>query len=235
MRTTRVSPKWIALSSGDSQKELFEKHYEEFFKLLEHYVLVVLDSGDIYSARSRVIGYLIDMYSVSFLEEVAFILDELGVPVTDQDIVNIQNSVDTSAFILSNRERLSGILVTHEQNILDLVAKGHSREEIVEKYQKEMARLATSELHMGVEKASVQGAKLLEAISGTSLYKTWNCVGDAKTCHTCLAMNGVTVPVSHSFIGEYVEASIASMLSYVGGEITYAHPRCRCWVTYSTA
>ena len=121
MRTTRVSHKWIALSSGDSQKELFDRHYEEFFKLLEHYVLVVLDSGDIYTARSRVIGYLIDMYSVVFLEEVAFILDELGVPVTDKDIVNIQNSVDTSAFILSNRERLSGILVTHEQNILDLL------------------------------------------------------------------------------------------------------------------
>ncbi len=235
MRTSRISPKVLALSTGQSQKELFEKYYEEFFSLLENYVLVVLDSGDIYSARAKVIEFLIDMYSVSFLEEVAFILDELGVPVTNQDIINIQNSVDTSSFLLSNRERISSILVTHEQNIQELLTQGLTREEVIERYHSELTRLASSELHMGVEKASVQGAKLLEAITGTRLYKTWNCVGDSKTCPTCLAMNGVTVPVTHSFLGEGVEESIASQLSYVGGEITYAHPRCRCWVTYSTA
>lgn len=235
MRTSRISPKVLALSTGQSQKELFEKYYEEFFSLLENYVLVVLDSGDIYSARAKVIEFLIDMYSVSFLEEVAFILDELGVPVTNQDIINIQNSVDTSSFLLSNRERISSILVTHEQNIQELLTQGLTREEVIERYNSELTRLASSELHMGVEKASVQGAKLLEAITGTRLYKTWNCVGDSKTCPTCLAMNGVTVPVTHSFLGEDVEESIASQLSYVGGEITYAHPRCRCWVTYSTA
>lgn len=235
MRTFRISPKVLALSTGQSQKELFEKYYEEFFSLLENYVLVVLDSGDIYSARAKVIEFLIDMYSVSFLEEVAFILDELGVPVTNQDIINIQNSVDTSSFLLSNRERISSILVTHEQNIQELLTQGLTREEVIERYHSELTRLASSELHMGVEKASVQGAKLLEAITGTRLYKTWNCVGDSKTCPTCLAMNGVTAPVTHSFLGEDVEESIASQLSYVGGEITYAHPRCRCWVTYSTA
>lgn len=235
MRTSRISPKVLALSTGQSQKELFEKYYEEFFSLLENYVLVVLDSGDIYSARAKVIEFLIDMYFVSFLEEVAFILDELGVPVTNQDIINIQNSVDTSSFLLSNRERISSILVTHEQNIQELLTQGLTREEVIERYHSELTRLASSELHMGVEKASVQGAKLLEAITGTRLYKTWNCVGDSKTCPTCLAMNGVTVPVTHSFLGEGVEESIASQLSYVGGEITYAHPRCRCWVTYSTA
>lgn len=235
MRTSRISPKVLALNTGQSQKELFEKYYEEFFSLLENYVLVVLDSGDIYSARAKVIEFLIDMYSVSFLEEVAFILDELGVPVTNQDIINIQNSVDTSSFLLSNRERISSILVTHEQNIQELLTQGLTREEVIERYHSELTRLASSELHMGVEKASVQGAKLLEAITGTRLYKTWNCVGDSKTCPTCLAMNGVTVPVTHSFLGEDVEESIASQLSYVGGEITYAHPRCRCWVTYSTA
>ena len=235
MRTSRISPKVLALSTGQSQKELFEKYYEEFFSLLENYVLVVLDSGDIYSARAKVIEFLIDMYSVSFLEEVAFILDELGVPVTNQDIINIQNSVDTSSFLLSNRERISSILVTHEQNIQELLTQGLTREEVIERYHSELTRLASSELHMGVEKASVQGAKLLEAVTGTRLYKTWNCVGDSKTCPTCLAMNGVTVPVTHSFLGEDVEEFIASQLSYVGGEITYAHPRCRCWVTYSTA
>ena len=235
MRTSCISPKVLALSTGQSQKELFEKYYEEFFSLLENYVLVVLDSGDIYSARAKVIEFLIDMYSVSFLEEVAFILDELGVPVTNQDIINIQNSVDTSSFLLSNRERISSILVTHEQNIQELLTQGLTREEVIERYHSELTRLASSELHMGVEKASVQGAKLLEAITGTRLYKTWNCVGDSKTCPTCLAMNGVTVPVTHSFLGEDVEESIASQLSYVGGEITYAHPRCRCWVTYSKA
>lgn len=235
MRTSRISPKVLALSTGQSQKELFEKYYEEFFSLLENYVLVVLDSGDIYSARAKVIEFLIDMYSVSFLEEVAFILDELGVHVTNQDIINIQNSVDTSSFLLSNRERISSILVTHEQNIQELLTQGLTREEVIERYHSELTRLASSELQMGVEKASVQGAKLLEAITGTRLYKTWNCVGDSKTCPTCLAMNGVTVPVTHSFLGEDVEESIASQLSYVGGEITYAHPRCRCWVTYSTA
>ena len=204
MRTSRISPKVLALSTGQSQKELFEKYYEEFFSLLENYVLVVLDSGDIYSARAKVIEFLIDMYSVSFLEEVAFILDELGVPVTNQDIINIQNSVDTSSFLLSNRERISSILVTHEQNIQELLTQGLTREEVIERYHSELTRLASSELHMGVEKASVQGAKLLEAITGTRLYKTWNCVGDSKTCPTCLAMNGVTVPVTHSFLGEDV-------------------------------
>ena len=67
MRTSRISPKVLALSTGQSQKELFEKYYEEFFSLLENYVLVVLDSEDIYSSRAKVIEILIDMYSVSFL------------------------------------------------------------------------------------------------------------------------------------------------------------------------
>ena len=88
---------------------------------------------------------------------------------------------------------------------------------------------------MGIEKASVESAKLFEIITENSILKTWNCVGDSHTCPICLAMNGTTIPVTESFANVAPSVGIEEDFSYTGGDIVYAHPRCRCWVTYSKA
>ena len=88
---------------------------------------------------------------------------------------------------------------------------------------------------MLIEKASVESAKLFELVTDTKIEKTWNCVGDSRTCPICLAMNGLTIPVTESFSSVAPSVDIQEDLSYTGGDIVYAHPRCRCWVTYSKA
>ncbi len=110
-----------------------------------------------------------------------------------------------------------------------------SKEDILNTYWSNIDRLAISEVQMGIEKASVQSSKLFEDVTGVKLLKTWNAIGDDKTCPICRAMDGLTIPVTESFQAVAPSASISEELSYTGGDIVYAHPRCRCWVTYSEA
>ena len=105
----------------------------------------------------------------------------------------------------------------------------------MKEFSSNLERLALSEVQMGIEKASVESAKLFELVTEHSILKTWNCIGDSNTCPTCLAMNGLTIPVTESFSAVAPSVGIVEQLSYTGGDIVYAHPRCRCWVTYSKA
>lgn len=226
------------MASHSPKEDLFQKHYAEITALLEQFLTSVVNNGNYIDAETALIGYLVDMYSEVFLGEIDYILEVMGFNTTPADIIEIRNGVDTSAFMRSNRGRLREILDAHVWEIQALLEQQKdllSKEEIIELYKNKMERLALSETQMGIEKASVQSAKLFEEVTGDLINKTWNCVGDSRTCPTCLAMNGVTIPVTESFSAVAPSVDIVEQLSYTGGDIVYAHPRCRCWVTYSKA
>lgn len=226
------------MASHSPKEDLFQKHYAEISALLEQFLSSVVNNGNYIDAETALIGYIVDMYSEVFLGEVDYILEVMGFNTTPADIIEIRNGVDTSAFMRSNRGRLREILDAHVWEIQSLLEQKKdllTKEEIIELYKNKMERLALSETQMGIEKASVQSAKLFEEVTGDLINKTWNCVGDSRTCPTCLAMNGVTIPVTESFSAVAPSVDIVEQLSYTGGDIVYAHPRCRCWVTYSKA
>lgn len=226
------------MASHSPKEDLFQKHYAEITALLEQFLTSVVNNGNYIDAETALIGYLVDMYSEVFLGEIDYILEVMGFNTTPADIIEIRNGVDTSAFMRSNRGRLREILDAHVWEIQALLEQQKdllTKEEIIELYKNKMERLALSETQMGIEKASVQSAKLFEEVTGDLINKTWNCIGDERTCPTCLAMNGVTIPVTESFSAVAPSVDIVEQLSYTGGDIVYAHPRCRCWVTYSKA
>ena len=178
------------------------------------------------------------MYSSVFLDEIDYILDALGVDLAPEEIIEIRNGVNTSAFARSNYGRLKEILDAHAKDLRDKMIDSVdtiSFDDIVKEFSSNLERLALSEVQMGIEKASVESAKLFELVTDNSILKTWNSIGDERTCPTCLAMDGVTIPVTESFSAVAPSVGIVEQLSYTGGDIVYAHPRCRCWVTYSKA
>lgn len=226
------------MASHNPRDDVFEKHYDEIAQLLDAFVISVVNMGDYISAEDALIGYLIDMYSEVFLGEIDYILDSLGVDLSPEEEIEIRNGVNTSAFARSNQGRIREILEAHAEDLRSRIIDSTetvNKEELIRDFQSNLTRIAMSEAQMAIEKASVESAKLFEIVTDGKILKTWNCVGDSKTCQTCLAMNGVTIPVDESFSNVAPSANIEEQLSYTGGDIVYAHPRCRCWVTYSKA
>lgn len=218
--------------------DLFKKHYNEIYGLLEEYISSVVNMGDYVSVEELLIGYLIDTYSQVFVGEIDYILDSLGIDMTPQETIEVRNGVNTTDYVRSNYRRLKEIFNAHA---IDLRSKVLDSDETVniqsllDEFKHKIDRIAMSEIQMLIEKASVESAKLFELVTETKIEKTWNCVGDSKTCPICLAMNGLTIPVTESFSSVAPSVDIQEDLSYTGGDIVYAHPRCRCWVTYSKA
>ena len=194
--------------------------------------------GDYLSAEEALIDYLIDTYSEVFLGEIDYILDSLGVDMTPQETIEVRNGVNTTNYARSNYTRLKEIFEAHAQDLRAKVIDSTETvniDDLLSDFRHKLDRIAMSEVQMLIEKASVESAKLFEIVTENSILKTWNCVGDSKTCPTCLAMNGTTIPVTESFSNVAPSVDIEEELSYTGGDIVYAHPRCRCWVTYSKA
>lgn len=219
----------------NSQETVFEKNYPDVLDALEEFFRLILSGENTLKAKERVINSLVDVYTLSFYSEVSYILDLLSIDANQQEINNIQNSVDSSTFKRSNYSRIMTILTTNEEKVREEKAKGElSDTALKDLFFQDLVRIAISETHMSVEKASVNSSKLAQDVFDIKLTKTWNCVGDGRSCDTCLAMNGLTVPVDESF-AKYAPSGIASELSYTGGDFSYAHPRCRCWLTYSKA
>lgn len=218
--------------------DLFKKHYDEIYGLLEEYISSVVNMGDYVSTEELLIGYLIDTYSQVFVGEIDYILDSLGIDMTPQETIEVRNGVNTTDYARSNYRRLKEIFNAHA---IDLRSKVLDSDETVniqsllDEFKHNIDRIAMSEVQMLIEKASVESAKLFEIVTNTKIEKTWNCVGDSRTCPICLAMNGLTIPVTESFSSVAPSVDIQEDLSYTGGDIVYAHPRCRCWVTYSKA
>ena len=157
---------------------------------------------------------------------------------TPQELIEVRNGVNTTNYARSNYSRLREIFEAHAQDLRAKVIDSTETvniDDLLSDFRHKLDRIAMSEVQMLIEKASVESAKLFEIVTENSILKTWNCIGDSKTCPTCLAMNGTTIPVTESFSNVAPSVDIEEELSYTGGDIVYAHPRCRCWVTYSKA
>ena len=157
---------------------------------------------------------------------------------TPQETIEVRNGVNTTNYARSNYSRLKEIFEAHAQDLRAKVIDSTETvniDDLLSDFRHKLDRIAMSEVQMLIEKASVESAKLFEIVTENSILKTWNCVGDSRTCPTCLAMNGTTIPVTESFSNVAPSVDIQEELSYTGGDIVYAHPRCRCWVTYSKA
>ena len=98
------------MASHSPREDLFEKHYAEITELLEGFVISVVNMGDYESAENALISYLVDMYSEVFLGEIDYILDALGVDLMPDEVIELRNGVNTSAFARSNFSRLKNIL-----------------------------------------------------------------------------------------------------------------------------
>lgn len=163
------------MASHNPQEHLFDKHIQSVKELIEKFVTSVVYGGDYITAEAEIINYLTDMYSESFLGEVDYILDVLGYNVTPQNLIEVRNKVDTTAFVRSNRHRLKDIFRDHRKSIQRLVEDNRdtmSKEDILNTYWSNIDRLAISEVQMGIEKASVQSSKLFEDVTGVKLLKT---------------------------------------------------------------
>ena len=134
-----------------------------------------------------------------------------------------------------NKDRLVNILKTHAENISSSVKEGLSLSDTILYFLPDMVTLAMSEVQIAVERASVYAGKTLQRLTGIKIYKVWHSVNDELTCDTCKALDGTVVGVDEAFVkGDIDEDVDLSGLDYTGGDIAYAHPRCRCWVTYTT-
>lgn len=90
-------------------------------------------------------------------------------------------------------------------------------------------RLADSEQHRSTEIAQedaytqAQAELKAEGLGAAHYFKTWNCLPGA--CTVCAALNGMRIPLEDSFpdIDDW------------GEDIAYAHPHCRCFLTFDLA
>ena len=228
---------------ANSQDKIFIRNYDDFKARLSEYVNRVINEAPSDNFEEALIGYLVDLYTDSFYEELEYILNELGLELDEVEYRNSQNSINQSGFARSNYTRLKEIFASRKADILSIrdevvAEKGRlDQEEIDRRIVPIIELISVSEVHMAIEKASVETAKVLHHITGEVIYKRWNSVNDERTCPICRLLDGTRVPVGISFIEgldpEDDAYDIAvNYLSYTGGDFSYAHPRCRCWLTY---
>lgn len=221
----------------NTQEELFEQQYGDFYSLLVEFITTVYEAGlgtpDTEYVINKIIEELSYIYSNSVQAEFDSILKELEV---NNDSVKRGTVKGLSVvYEKENRDRLVNILKTHAENISSSMKEGLSLSDIIIYFLPDMVTLAISEVHIAIERASVYAGKTLQRLTGIKIYKVWHSVNDALTCEICKALDGTVVDVDETFVkGDIDEDVDLSGLDYTGGDITYAHPRCRCWVTYTT-
>lgn len=220
-----------------TQEELFEEHYGSFYTLLIEFITTVYEKGLSTEEIDFVINQIIDqlsyIYSQSVQSEFDNIIDELDV---ENDTVKRATAQGLyEVYGKENKDRLVSIMKTHAENISSSVKEGLSLSDTILYFLPDMVTLAMSEVQIAIERASVYAGKTLQRITGIKIYKVWHSVNDELTCDTCKALDGTVVGVDEAFVkGDIDEDVDLSGLDYTGGDITYAHPRCRCWVTYTT-
>lgn len=221
----------------NTQEELFEEHYESFYTLLIEFITTVYEQGlgteDTEFVIDKIISELSYIYSQSVQSEFDQIIKELDV---ENDSVKRASARGLyEVYGKENRDRLVNILKTHVENISSSVKEGLSLSDTILYFLPDMVTLAMSEVQIAVERASVYAGKTLQRLTGIKIYKVWHSVNDELTCETCKALDGTVVGVNEAFVkGDIDEDVDLSGLDYTEGDIAYAHPRCRCWVTYTT-
>lgn len=221
----------------NTQEELFEEHYESFYTLLIEFITTVYEQGlgteDTEYVIDKIISELSYIYSQSVQSEFDNIIDELDVENNPVKKASARGLYEV--YGKENKDRLVSILKTHAENISSSVKEGLGLSDTILYFLPDMVTLAMSEVQIAIERASVYAGKTLQRLTGIKIYKVWHSVNDELTCDTCKALDGTVVGVDEAFVkGDIDEDVDLSGLDYTGGDITYAHPRCRCWVTYTT-
>ena len=189
----------------NTQEELFEKHYSDLYSHLIEFIVHVYEDG-------------LGSEELDWCE--GEIVGQLGMIYAN----SLQSEFET---------------ITEQLDVeSDTVLKSHvdfNANVLVYPVLPDMVTLAISEVQIAIERASVYAGKILQKATGIKIYKVWHSVNDELTCDTCKALDGTVVGVDEAFVkGDIDEDVDLSGLDYTGGDIAYAHPRCRCWVTYTT-
>lgn len=242
------------------KKNRFEEDFGAFVKdLLERLTMYLstLYDEESYSEEwgDEIVERLADIYAYMCVDESLAIFQQTNVSYDENMIEAVTSHISREGFIGSEKERLSGIILANFKKLLEgvLVQKraseksGETKETAKEEFMVAslyiLVRFVKSEVHMAQEKASLDIGLVVEKVASSYLkeatgddrarvilYKTWHCHHDGKTCEVCLSMDGSRVRVDEAFSKDL--SGMFSGLDYVGGMITYAHPNCRCWVTY---
>lgn len=235
-------------------EESFQQFFDELVSRLSAYLSAIFDDDEVDEEwKEQIIELLSAVYVASSADEVLSILQQTDV-MYDEGMINaITSQISSSSFVEDEKDRLGTIILANFKKLLEGarelkrdVSNSDNKtlkEEFMAASMYIMLRFATSEVHMTQEKASLHAGLLVEEVASqylkeitenkqaeVVLYKTWHCHHDGKTCDVCLAMDGTRVRVDEAFLDEITDDF--SGLDYTGGQITYAHPNCRCWVTY---
>ena len=79
---------------ANSQDKIFIRNYGDFKARLSEYVNRVINEVPSDNFEEALIGYLVDLYTDSFYEELEYILNELGLELDEVEYRNAQNSIN---------------------------------------------------------------------------------------------------------------------------------------------
>ena len=223
----------------NSQGQSFDELYDQLLSVLQEFSSSALSGSVSTDTARRVIMAITSAYSEAYTDEVEYILKSLDIALDGTERNNINNKVNSSQFTRDNYERLAEILDRRADDIYSIKKeqsdKGYTDDEVKDKALNIILTITVSELQMAVERASVNSASAIEEVLDVKLTKTWNATLDDKTCEICASLHGTTIPVGASFSQTTAGKEYAEELSYGGNDTAYAHPRCRCWLTYDKA
>lgn len=222
---------------ANNQHELYDSNYSELLDLIRMFLFGIVNEEHEILSASSIVNYLIDVYTQSYDSEVLEILNTLGIDVNDTELNRIRNNSSIMTHARDNRRRLNDIFRSRVQELVELRESTDDKEFLERRALNIALLIATSELHMAVEQASVDAGKVISDTTGVTIYKVWNAVLDKDTCPYCERMHGVRIPVTgnfRSYAKSIGDLELYEALEYSGGETPYAHPRCRCWFTYET-
>lgn len=120
--------------------------------------------------------------------------------------------------------------------------KGYTASQIETELAKVMPRaraamIARNETVYAFRAAGLENAKNLAKEYGLKMDKIWHCHFDDRTCEICKAMDGRRVGLDESFPNE-IDGTDGVQYGWKrdkwndDGEVSSAHPRCRCYIQY---
>lgn len=232
--------------------------YEELEKVLQSTIAEVLGEGavlseeDMEKLKEVIIAQLIEqadagaddaaMQIQGFVlgttaKEIAGILENGGYHVSEdfteklaqrtEDIIsNLSEDAKTVAREVLNAKKKEGLTVQQiAKELADIMPK--ARAELI----------ARNETVYAFRAGSFENTKHIADKYNLEIRKTWRCHEDDRTCEICRSMNGQTVGLDSAFT-DSVEGKDGVTYAWEhtkwndNGEVTCAHPRCRCYMEY---
>lgn len=232
--------------------------YEELEKVLQSAIAEVLGEGavlsdeDMEKLKEAIIAQLIEqadagaddaaMQIQGFVlgataKEIAGIIENGGYHVSEdftekitqrtEDIIsNLSEDAKTVAREVLSAKKKEGLTVQQiAKELSDIMPR--ARAELI----------ARNETVYAFRAGGFENTKYMADKYNLKIKKTWRCHEDDRTCEICRSMDGQTVGLDSAF-ADSVEGKDGIMYAWEhtkwndNGEITCAHPRCRCYMEY---